>query len=168
MDNRGFFTVLNKYYKGKPMQFIPAPLTTKAPPFPFATYQTRTSDTDYIKLDERDVTENKIIHKATAKTTDELIIKCYHKSEVEAYRLALEVMDLINFKQNSEIRRAGYGIISVERLIPLHEKTDNSYIFCYALTAVIDYNHTTTREYDKLKVLEITGDIEKNINMEEK
>lgn len=168
MDNRGFFSILNKFYKGQPMQFVPAFLSSTAPPYPYATYQVRSSDSNYIKLDEKDQTETKIIHKATARVVEELIIKCYHKSDTDAYKLSREVMDLINFKYKSEINKGGYGIILIDTINTAHEKTDNGWIYCYPIMVTIDYNHETTREYDKLKVIEISGDIEKIINVEVK
>lgn len=161
MDNRGFFKVLNKYYTGKPMQFVPAFFNNVSPPFPYATYQVRSSESDYIALDERETTPTKVIHKAVARTVEELVIKCYHKTDTLAYELSQEVMDLIEFKYRSEILKAGYGIIYIDRVNTTHEKTDNGYIYSYAITVTIDYNHEVTREYDKLKVVEIDIDNEK-------
>lgn len=108
-----------------------------------------------MRADEREVTDTKVIHKATARTVEELVIKCYHKTDTLAYELSQEVLDLIEFKYRSEINKAGYGIIYVDRVNTTHEKTDNGYIYSYAIIVTIDYNHEVTREYDKLKVVEV-------------
>ncbi len=163
MDNRGFFKILNKYYKGQPMQFVPAFFNNVSPPFPYATYQVRSSETDYIRLDEREETPTKIIYKGSAKTVEELIIKCYHKTDDLAYKLSQEVMNLIDFKAREDINKGGYGIIFIDRVNTSHEKTDNGYIYSYAITVTIDYNHDVTREVNKLKTVEISGDIEDTI-----
>lgn len=165
MDNRGFFKLLNSFYKGQPMQFIPAPLATTTPPLPFATYQIRDSENDIIRIDERDISGDKIVYKASVRTEEEIIIKCYHKNDTEAYRLSKEVMDLISFKLREEINRAGYGILLLEQISSLHEKTEAGYIYCYAVNLTIDYNHLVTKEVNKLKTIELKGDIEEIINL---
>ena len=163
MDNRGFFKILNNFYKGQPMQFVPAFYNNVNPPFPYCTYQVRSSESSYIKIDEREETPTKIIEKSSSRTIEELIIKCYHKTDTLAYQLSQEVLDLIEFKLREQINKGGYGIIYLERINTTHEKTDNGYIYSYAISVTIDYNHEVTREFNKLKVVEIDVNNEKII-----
>ncbi|MGL5904780.1 MAG: hypothetical protein ACRCZO_19000 [Cetobacterium sp.] len=166
MDNRGFFKILNEFYKGKPMQFLPAFSSTTAPPFPHATYQIRSHEADLIAIDERDRVGDKIIEYGSQYVVEELFVKCYEATEEKAYNLSQEVLDLIIFTLKDKINFNGYGIINATRLTQQHEKTENSYIYCYILQIKIDFNRKVTREFDVLKVVELDRDIKDKIILE--
>ena len=168
MPNRELFKLLNIHYKGQTMQFIPAYSNLNMPKFPFATYQTRQAETNYLTLDKRDVVGDKIIETSSCKTTENLLIKCYHKTDEEAYLLRQEIIDLIYFKLSENIRKIGYGIIDInDNFNVLIEKKDNGYIYCYIVSITIDYNHNVTREFNVLKEVELSEDIKQTIKFEE-
>ena len=168
MTNREFFKLLNTFYKGQTMQIIPAYSNVNIPKFPFVTYQTKSAVSDYLTLDKRERIKDKIIETSTCRTQENLLIKCYHKTDEESYLLRKEVIDIIQFKLSENIRKIGYGIINInDNFNILVEKKDNGYIYCYMFTITIDYNHIVTREFDILKEIELSEDIKDKIKFEE-
>lgn len=167
MDNKGFIKKINEFYKGQPMQVIPAYSFKKIPPYPFATYQTRNKETDLINVDERTERNNKLIEIAAVRTEEELIFKCYGGSEIEAESTCKSLQDTIRFKIEDIVSCDNYGIISIGDVRQYHEQTNGGYIYCYGFSVTIDYNHNIEREIDILETIELTDDINAIIKVKE-
>lgn len=167
MDNKGFIKLINDFYKGQPMQVIPAFSFKKAPNYPFATYQTRNINTDEILLDGREEREGKLIEKCCVRSEEELLFKVYNSTDALAYQSCIDLMNTVRFKISNLARWENYGIISIGEVRSYHEKADNGYVYCYGFTFTIDYNNEVERVLDILETIELTGDVEKIINLKE-
>lgn len=167
MDNKGLIKLINNYYKGQTMQVIPAFSFTVAPDYPFATYQTRNSETTDIRLDGREEREGKLIEKCNVYTKEQLLFKVYNSTDKLAYESCIDLMNTVRFRISHLVRWENYGIIDIGEMRSYHEKLDNGYIYCYGFTFTIDYNNEVERVLDILETIELTGDVEKIINLKE-
>lgn len=166
MSNRELFEIINDYYRGKTMQIIPAYSTSLLPPVPVATYQVRDNNRSIVKIDERELDGEKIVIKEAVRTEEEILIKCYHKTDRDAYLVRMDLMDTIEVL-SEPIRNAGYGIIELNTYRTAHEKTDTGYLYCYMFRMIIDYNNVIERKINKLKTIELVEDINEMIDIEE-
>lgn len=167
MDNKGFIKIINNYYKGQPMQVIPAFSFTVAPPYPFATYQPRNMDTKKILLDGREEREGKLVEKCNIYTKEDILFKVYNSTEKLAYESCIDLMNTVRFRVSDLARWQNYGIIDIGEMRSYHEKADNGYIYCYGFTFTIDYNHEVERILDILETIELTGDVNEIIKVKE-
>lgn len=167
MDNKGFIKLINNYYKGQTMQVIPAFSYTVAPAYPFSTYQTRSSETQDYRLDGREEREGKLVEKCNVYTKEEILFKVYNSTEKLAYESCIDLMNTVRFRVADLARWQNYGIINIGEMRSYHEKADNGYIYCYGFSFTIDYNHEVERIIDILETIELTGDIEKVIKLNE-
>lgn len=167
MDNKGFIKLINNYYKGQTMQVIPAFSYTVAPKYPFSTYQTRSSETQDYRLDRREEKEGKLVEKCNVYTKEELLFKVYNSTEKLAYESCIDLMNTVRFRVSDLARWQNYGIIDIGEMRSYHERADNGYIYCYGFTFTIDYNHEVERIIDILETIELTGDTEQVIKMNE-
>lgn len=167
MDNKGFIKLINNYYKGQTMQVIPAFSYTVAPAYPFSTYQTKSSETQDYRLDGREEREGKLVEKCNVYTKEEILFKVYNSTEKLAYESCIDLMNTVRFRVSDLARWQNYGIIDIGEMRSYHEKADNGYIYCYGFTFAIDYNHEVERIIDILETIELTGDIEKVIKLNE-
>lgn len=167
MDNKGFIKLINEFYKGQPMQVIPAFSFTVAPSYPFGTYQTRNSDTIDILIDGREERNGKLVEKCNVYTKEELLFKVYNSTDKLAYESCIDLMNTVRFKIRDLARWQNYGIIDIGEMRSYHEKADNGYIYCYGFTFTIDYNHEVERIIDILETIELTGDINEIIKVKE-
>lgn len=167
MDNKGFIKQINAFYKGQPMQVIPAFSFKKAPPYPFATYQTRSRETDDIILDGRTERNNKLVEKAYVRTEEVLLFKCYGETDANADLCCRDLQDTIRFKLADIVRYENYGIIDIGDIQQFHELTNGGYVYAYGFSVTIDYNHEIERMIDILETVELTDDINDIIKIKE-